>query len=602
MFKLLRTRAKIFYWIIASTFILFTFVVWGADCQSTSQRTAQGPDSVGSINGVEITWQEWDNSYRYYLSQVQQQSQTRSLTANQRAQASETVWNGLLKLKIDAMEIQRRGISVSDEEILDTLKNNPPGYLLQAYVTPEGQVDMDAYLSDLANPERDWTGVEAQLRATLPSQKLMFEITSHVTVTEEDVRAEYEKSNGRAVAEYLGVNFSDITLDGDAAPERLRAYYDAHPDEFEEPEKVVAEVVAFAKTSSDADDQEIRDLAVEVRQEILDGAIDFASAAGIYSEDGTKDQGGDLGTFDRDRMVDEFSEAAFTLPIGEISAPVETQYGYHLIEVLERFEEDGEVNQVHARHILFKVTPSEATILDIFDSAQLFVEDARAHGFTETADDMAKEIQRPAATRKGWDLSGLRNTVEGNFFCFNAEPGDVSRVFENDMVFYVVHFVEHIPSGVTPFEDVEAQVVNKVDREIKAERAREMMKPAVGALQMGRGYADVAAEFGLTHAVTDTFSYTGNVNGVGYNTEFNTAALENPVDELVTDIETSRGLYALTTLWKSSVDAETYLLQRASLHQNLPFQRQQEVMNEWYEEQLAQADIEDNRSVLYKGN
>lgn len=602
MFKLLRSRAKFFYWIIASTFILFTFVVWGAQCNRNPRNTSDVPDSVGSINGVEITWQEWDNSYKYYLSQVRQQSQTSALTANQRAQAAETVWNGLLRLKLDAMEIKRRGIKVTDQEIIDTLKNNPPSYLLQQYVTPEGQLDMDAYLSDLANPERDWTAVEAQLRATLPSQRLFMELTSDVTVTEEEIRDQFIQQNGRAIAEYVGVNFSDITLDSDATPESLRAYYDAHPDEFVEPEMVVAELVSFPKDASEADDTEVMELTLEVRQEIVSGERDFATAALWYSEDSSKDQGGDLGTFDRDRMVDEFADAAFSLPIGEISQPIKTQFGYHLIEVLEHFEEDGELKQVHARHILFKVTPSDATIRDIYERAQLFVEDARHHGFAETAADMALAVQRPAATRKGWDLSGLRNTVEGTYFCFSAKPGDVSRAFENDTVFYVVHMVEKIDGGTTPFEDVETQVVTKVDRERKADLARTQLNPAVGAIQMGSSFADAAAEHGLAHAVTDTFSYTGNIIGVGYNTEFNTAAREHPVGEFVSDVETSRGLFALTVLWKSAVDEEAYLTSRESMRQNLLFERQQDAMEKWYETQLATAKIKDNRAVLYKGN
>jgi parvulin-like peptidyl-prolyl isomerase len=504
-------------------------------------------------------------------------------------------------LKLDAQEIDRRGIRVTDDEILDTLKNNPPAQLIQQYRTEDGQIDFDAYLSDLANPERDWTGVEAQLRATMPSQKLMAELTSHVTATEEEVRSEYVKQNGRAVAEYVGVNFSDITLEDEASPERLRAYYDAHLDEFEEPEKVVVELVAFPKEASEADDQEILDLALEVRQEIVDGVVDFAASAVANSDDSTKDAGGDLGTFDRNRMVDEFTEAAFSLPIGEISMPVKTQHGYHLIEVLEQFEEDGEIARVHARHILFKITPSELTILDINDQAELFIEDARNHGFAETAADMALEIQRPAASTKGWDLSGLRDTAEGNFFAFNAEPDDVSRVFENEMVFYVVHLVEKIPAGVTPLEDVEAQVAVKVDRERKTETARERLNPAVGALQMGQSYAAVADEFDLNHAVTDTFSYTGNVSGVGYNTEFNTAALDHPVGEFVPEVETNRGLYAMTVLWKSEVDEEAYLAQREYMRQNMLYQRQLEAMEEWYEEQLTNADIDDNRSFLYQG-
>jgi len=601
MFKLLRSRAKFFYWIIASTFILFTFVVWGAQCNQNPRMTSDVPDSVGSINGMEITYQEWDTSYRYYLTQVRQQSQVRSLTANQRAQAAETVWNSLLRLKLDALEIDRRDIKVTDDEVLDTLKNNPPQQLLQQYRNAEGQIDFDAYLSDLANPERDWTGVEAQLRATLPSQKLMTALTNHVAVTEEEVRAEYMRQNGRAIAEYLGLNFSDITLDDAASLERLRAYYDAHEDEFAEPEKVVVEVAAFAKEASEVDDQEILELAQEVRQEIVDGIIDFAASAVANSDDATKDAGGDLGTFDRNRMGEAFTEAAFSLPIGEISQPVKTQYGYHLIEVLEQFEEDGEVQQVHARHILFKITPSELTMMDINDRAALFVEDARNHGFDEAAADMALEIQRPAASSKGWDLSGLRDTAEGNFFAFNAEPGDISRVFQNDLVYYVVKLVEKIPAGATPFEDVEAQVEVKVDRERKAEMVRERLNPAVGALQMGRPYADVAEEFDLAHAVTDTFSYTGNISGVGYNTEFNAAALDHPVGEIVPEVETSRGIYAMTVTWKSEADEETYQVQKEYMLQSMLYQRRMEAMEEWYEAELETADIKDERAFLFQG-
>lgn len=601
MFKLLRSRAKFFYWIIASTFILFTFVVWGAQCNQGPQQPGV-PDAVGKINGVEISWQEWDTAYRNYLAQLRSQGGDRGLTANQRAQAAEAIWESLLRMKIEDIEIERRGIAVSDAEILDTLKNNPPQELLAQYATPEGGVNMDAYLADLANPERDWTGVESYLRMALPRQKLMEDVTSSVVVTEEEIREEYLRQNGRAVAEYLGVTYSDLELDQEASTERLQAYYDAHPDEFEEPEKVVVQLVSFPKAPSADDEAEILALAGEVRQEILDGLIDFAEAAALYSEDGSREQGGDLGTFDRNRMVDEFTEAAFNLPVGEISLPVKTQFGYHLIEVLEQFEEDGSVNEVHARHILFQVTPGEATIVDLYEQAELFVDDARNHGFEAAAADAALTLQNPGAVKRGWDLPGLRDTVQGNLFAFNAEPGDVSRVYENEQAFYVVTLVEKIPAGTTPFADVEPQLVTRVEREMKTEKARELLNPAVGAVQMGRSFADAAGEFGVSHAVTDTFAYSGNVIGVGYNTDFNAACLDHAAGELVPEVETPRGMFALRVLWKAPVDEAHYDGERENLRMRMLYDRQQTAMMDWYEERMEAADIEDNRSFLYGDN
>ena len=91
----------------------------------------------------------------------------------------------------------------------------------------------------------------------------------------------------------------------------------------------------------------------------------FEQAAAQYSEDQSNAlKGGELGRFDRNRMVAPFTEVAFSLPVGEISEPVRTDFGYHLIEVLDQQAdaESGEVYEVEARHILLRVNPGPATL------------------------------------------------------------------------------------------------------------------------------------------------------------------------------------------------------------------------------------------------
>ena len=601
MFKLLRTRAKIFYWIIASSFILFTFVVWGADCNSSNTRNG-GPQEIGSINGSKISYEEYDNWYRNHLAQLRQQYQDRPLTANQRAQAGENVWNSILRTKLQEQAVADRGFKVSDAEVLDRLKNNPPMELLAQYRSADGQVDMDAYLADLADPTRDWTQIEAYIRQVIPMQKLMDELTADVVVTEEELRTRFTEQSGRALAEYLGVTFSDLTIEGDPSPEEIQAYYSSHLDEFEQPATALVELVAFGKEASETDDLEIKQLAFEVRQEILDGIMDFAGACAIYSEDSTRESGGDLGTFDRNRMVAPFTEAAFSLPVGELSEPVRSQFGYHLIEVLEQTENDGDVTEVHARHILFKVTAGDETLTAQYDKAVEFLAEAAEAGFAGAAADAGIELIKTEPVRQGWDLPGLRNTVQGNLFAFTAEAGDISRVFENDEVFYVVHLLEILPAGPSPLSEVEPQVLTQVNRARKATLAREQLSPAVGAVQMGRSIEEAAAEFGLSYAVTDTFTFTGNVLGVGYNTDFNVRTRETEIGGFVPDIETTRGVFALRVLWKSEFGEDAYQAARAGLQSQILGQRQQEVLEAWFEQELAEADIKDKRSVLYSNN
>ena len=281
MFKLLRSQAKFFYWLIAITFLIFTFAVWGAQCTGSNVRSHRRPSTVGEINGMKITLEEWNSAYQNYLNQMRKQYGDRPLTANQRAQAQETVWQGLLRNKLEAAEIKRRHIKVTDDEILQTLQNNPPRELLQQFRKEDGTVDLDAYRRALADPNTDWTRVEAYLRQVLPHRKLQQELTADVTVTEDEVRREFVKRHGRAVAEYVGALVSGIELDATPDDSTLNAFLQAHADDYQQPERVRVEIAVFPKTPSPADSADVLSLAQDVRNEIVSGQLDFR----LYTRD-----------------------------------------------------------------------------------------------------------------------------------------------------------------------------------------------------------------------------------------------------------------------------------------------------------------------------
>lgn len=112
--------------------------------------------------------------------------------------------------------------------------------------------------------------------------------------------------------------------------EELRAHYEANKEEFQKPERVKASHILV----------DSKEKAMVVLEEIQKGTS-FEEAASQYSSCPSKERGGDLGFFGRGQMVPEFEEAAFNMNIGEISEPVETQFGYHLIKLDEK--EDGGV-------------------------------------------------------------------------------------------------------------------------------------------------------------------------------------------------------------------------------------------------------------------
>jgi len=122
----------------------------------------------------------------------------------------------------------------------------------------------------------------------------------------------------------------------------LRKYYDEHPQEFEQAKarhilvRFQGSRVPLKPDQKDLTEAEALAKTQELRKRITAGE-DFAAVAKAESDDvGSGAQGGDLGSFGRGRMVPVFDQAVFTQPIGEISEPVKSQFGYHLIQVQER--------------------------------------------------------------------------------------------------------------------------------------------------------------------------------------------------------------------------------------------------------------------------
>jgi peptidyl-prolyl cis-trans isomerase C len=122
----------------------------------------------------------------------------------------------------------------------------------------------------------------------------------------------------------------------------LRSYYDSNKNEFEEAQgshiliRFKGSKVPLKPNEKDLTEDEALAKAQDIRKKIMDGA-DFATLAKAESDDtGSATKGGELGSFKRGQMVPQFDQAAFALPVGQISEPVKTPFGYHLIKITSR--------------------------------------------------------------------------------------------------------------------------------------------------------------------------------------------------------------------------------------------------------------------------
>jgi len=130
----------------------------------------------------------------------------------------------------------------------------------------------------------------------------------------------------------------ELTADILVTNDDIAAYYNANPSQFVIPEGVKAHhiLLAVSPDATPLQKEKVRKRALELIKELNNGA-DFVALARANSDDpGAKDNGGDLGAFDRGRMVKAFEDAAFAAPVGVVVGPVLTEFGYHIIRVDEK--------------------------------------------------------------------------------------------------------------------------------------------------------------------------------------------------------------------------------------------------------------------------
>jgi peptidyl-prolyl cis-trans isomerase SurA len=254
----------------------------------------------------------------------------------------------------------------------------------------QSEIDMQ-YAQYLSQGNPDNPDVKCQILQGLISQKILGQqaIIDSITVTEDDVDNEIDRRMRTSIARAGGqerleqflnrslIQYKDeirpdikemliankmqskITENVSVTPLEVKRYFEAIPKDslpFFNTEVEIGEVVVYPKMNRQ-EKEAFRDKAEALRLRVK-GGEDFATLARLYSQDpGSAREGGDLGFMDRGSLVKEFAAAAFKLKPGELSQVVETEFGFHVLQLVER-----RGDQVNVRHILIKTEPVPASL------------------------------------------------------------------------------------------------------------------------------------------------------------------------------------------------------------------------------------------------
>lgn len=372
MLKLMRDQfrhLKIVLWFVVVVFVLLIFVDWG-----TGRQGGRGMANVAAqVGDVVITEAQFLKELRNIEDRYRQMyGQQFEAVRNQMDFATLTVQN-LIDRELLVRHAQEMGLAVGDKELLDRILS------FEVFRREDGSfVGEELYARILRVNNTTPEEFESSLRRDMLIEKLQQAFAVGLSVPEAEVEREYRRRNESASFEVVFVGV-EATLGEVNVPEsEARRYWEEHRQEFERPEQrslqyllvddarlrrvltvtdeQIAEYYAthanefqraeevrashiLIRPAGDGDEAQ-RQAAARARavyaRAIAPGA-DFAALARAESEDpGSKDAGGDLGWFGRGRMVKEFEDAVFSLRVGEVSQPVQSQFGLHVIKLVDR--------------------------------------------------------------------------------------------------------------------------------------------------------------------------------------------------------------------------------------------------------------------------
>ncbi|HET9316982.1 MAG TPA: peptidylprolyl isomerase, partial [Vicinamibacteria bacterium] len=343
----------------------------------------------------------------------------------------------------------------------------------------------------------------------------------------------------------------------------LETYLREHKAEFRQPEQtcashILVKVKATPEAGEGHPEEEGKKLAQAALAQVKGGA-DFATVAKKVSEDkGSAERGGDLGCFGRGRMVPEFDNAAFSLPVNQVSDLVKTSFGYHIIRVTSRTEEqDPPLAQVKDRirgTLLAQRTQQQAAA----QVQQVAGALAKGRKLEEAAKEVGLAVQKSAPLARGaneppLDSPGLVARA------FELKPGETATEgFDVTGGHAFIGLAEVQPSRVPAFSEVQARVKADLGKERAAERAHKRAAELRARAEKD-GLEKAASALGLVRKETPTPVGRGMALGdLGASAALEQAAYELPVGALSEPVRVGAGYAVLRVVEKKAFDPAAF--------------------------------------------
>ncbi len=448
-----------------------------------------------------------------------------------------------------AYEAKRLGFEVTDGELANTIRS----------IGQIGSMSPQQYQMFIEQQQNQTVpDFEANVRLGLLSQDILKIAMEGAFVSPAEVEGEFRKRNDMAKVEYIAFDpakladqvkptdqelkdYFDKNKNLFPAPEsrgvqliiadqvkvgesiqvpepQIESYYNSHKDDFRTKERVRARHILISILNKPADQiPKLKAKAEDLLKQIKAGA-DFAKLAQQNSDDKSNaSKGGDLGWVMRGQMVPEFEKATFALKQGQISDVVTTNYGFHIVQVMER--EDAHQRSLDEVKGEILATLKNQTLND---KMQTLADQARAElvrapqNAQQIADKLGLIFYNIDKFKAGDTLPDLGADAQVGGAIASMQKGGISQVMQSGEKLVVAEVTSVTPPHTADFSEVQAQVRSRYDQEKALQLATDKANKAAEIAKSNGGDLTAAAKaVGLVAKISTPFNRSGAVEGLG---------------------------------------------------------------------------------------
>jgi peptidyl-prolyl cis-trans isomerase D len=559
-----------------------------------------GASVLATVGSAEISSKEFIGSYQRFLRSGQFPYDRQFLKT---LQIDRQILNQLVSREVMLNEAKRLGIDATANELQQKIFALP-------YFQDNGNFAFNRYKAILEQNGMTVPQFEDGVREEIIQEKLRNLITDSVTVSDKEIEQEFRDRNEKSKISYVSFEPSKFTnkvvlqeadikahydqnkesyripeqrkakyLFADTAALRagiqipeaeLKTYYQQNLATYQLPEKVRAShILLKTEGKSPEESEKIKAKATDLLLQVRKGA-DFAELAKKNSEDTVSAaNGGDLGAFARGAMVPEFEQAAFSLGVGAISDLVKTQYGYHIIKVVEKqpahtqtFEEVE--NLIRPTLVQRK---AEQKAQELADKAFTLTKNNKT--FDQIAAELKITVQETPLFQQGGSIPLIGNSPEFSSKVFGLKEKEVGSPIRIPNGFALPQLVEIKAPYVPGLDEVRAKVEDALKASKAAELAKAKAQEFAEKVKTAGGLEKLAKSYSVEVKTSEEFTRNGNLQDLGSSSPFDSFAFASEVGSISQPIQVGQRHVVAQLKEKKGVNPEEFAKAKDSLRQSL---------------------------------